>query len=211
MKRRDFALGLGAGGLGGVLALPARAQGGPTEGREYTRLARPLTGGPAGKVEVVEFFGYWCPHCAAFEPTLEAWVRALPADVQFRRIPVVFQGWHEAYQRLYFALEVMGLTGTVHAKVFPAVHAQKLRLERDADLKKLAADNGIDPAKLAETMKSFSVATRCNQANQAAAAWRIDGVPTLGVGGRFLTSVSQSGGHPQTLAVLDALIRKART
>lgn len=204
MQRRHFSLAL----LAATSPLAARAA---TEGREYTRLQQPVPVAVPGKVEVMEFFGYWCPHCAAFEPTLEAWVRALPADVQFRRIPVVFQGWHEAYQRLYFALEVMGLIGTVHAKVFPAVHVQKLRLERDADLKKLAADNGIDPAKLAETMKSFSVATRCNQANQAAAAWRIDGVPTLGVGGRFLTSVSQSGGHPQTLAVLDALIRKART
>lgn len=211
MKRREFALGMGAGGLASLVALPAGAQGGPVEGREYTRLQTPVpVSVPQGKVEVVEFFGYWCPHCNAFEPTLDAWVRKLPADVVFRRIPVAFNAAQEPYQRLYFALETMGLVGTVHAKVFAAIHVQHLRLEREADLKTLASANGIDFAKLTDTMKSFSVATRCNQAKQAASAWRIDGVPTLGVAGRYLTSVGQAGGHEQATAVMDALIRKAR-
>ncbi len=214
MNRREIAFGLGALGLGGAglagLAAPAWAQGGLVEGREYTRLKQPLPAPTGGKVEVVEFFGYWCPHCSAFEPTLDAWARKLPADVVFRRIPVAFNGAHEPYQKLYYALEAMGLLDTVHPKVFAAVHVQRLRLEREADLKTLAGAHGIDFAKLNDTMKSFSVATKCNQAKQLANAWRIDGVPSMGVQGRYLTSVGQAGGHEQALRVMDALIQMAR-
>jgi thiol:disulfide interchange protein DsbA len=90
------------------------------------------------------------------------------------------------------------------------VHGKKLRLEKVSEISALASANGIDGEKLLSTMKSFSVATKCAQAKQAAAAWRIDGVPTLGVQGRFMTSPSQAGGHEQALQVLDALIVKAR-
>jgi thiol:disulfide interchange protein DsbA len=100
MNRREFALGLaGTGSLSALLATPAWAQGEPQEGRQYVRVGSPQPV-PAGKVEVVEFFGYWCPHCYSFEPFLEAWARKLPPDVAFRRIPVVFVPPHEPYQKI---------------------------------------------------------------------------------------------------------------
>ena len=124
MKRREFTASLwrrrrrpSAGG-------PARAQGGPVEGTHYVR-AEPaaVAIAPAGKVEVVEFFWYGCPHCNAFEPTLEAWVKKLPADVVFRRVPVAFRAEpYGAHQRIYFALETMGQVEAMHRKVFYAIH-----------------------------------------------------------------------------------------
>lgn len=212
MKRREFALGLAAGsGLGPLLTLPALAQGEPAEGREYTRLQPPQpVGTPAGKVEAMEFFGYWCPHCSAFEPSLDAWVRKLPADVVFRRIPVSFGAPHEPYQKLYFALEALGQLDAMHRKVFTAVHSQRLRLDKDSDLQSLAGANGLDFAKLKDTMNSFTVATKCNQAKQLANNYKIDSVPTLAVHGRYITSVAQAGGHDQALRVMDALIQKSR-
>ncbi|MBI5259328.1 MAG: thiol:disulfide interchange protein DsbA/DsbL [Burkholderiales bacterium] len=210
MNRRDVALGLGASSLAALLATPAWAQGGPQEGRDYTRLQQPQPVPGGGKVEVVEFFGYWCPHCHAFEPQLDAWARKLPADVVFRRIPVAFNEPQKLYQRLYFALEAMGQVDTLHRKVFTAFHTQNMRLEKASDLQALCNANGVDYAKLNDTMKSFSVATKCNQAKQAADGWRIDGVPTLGVQGRFVTSVGQAGSHERALMVMDALIQMAR-
>jgi protein dithiol oxidoreductase (disulfide-forming) len=214
MKRRQFALGTGmvlGGGLGSLVALPAGAQGEPVEGKEFTRLQPPVAVSvPAGKVEVVEFFGYWCPHCHAFEPSLDAWARKLPADVVFRRIPVAFGAPHEPYQKLYFALEAMGQLDAMHRKVFNAIHVDRMRLDKDADLQKLAQANGVDFAKLKDTMNSFSVATKCNQAKKAASEYKIDGVPTMGVQGRFMTSVGQAGSHEGALRVMDGLIAKAR-
>lgn len=213
MKRREFTLNLGLGAIGAssLLALPARAQGEPVEGKDYTRLQTPVAVAVPGKIEVVEFFGYWCPHCNAFEPALEAWVAKLPASVNFRRIPVVFNATHEPYQKLYFALEALGLVAKLHGKVFNALHVQRQRLEKDAEVSAFAAANGVDGAKLIDTMKSFSVVTKGNQARQMAQNFHIDGVPTLGIQGRYLTSVSQAGSGERALQVTDALIRKARS
>ena len=212
MNRRDFAFGLGAGSLTSLLAGTAQAQGEPVEGREYTRVQPPVpvSTAAAGKVEVVEFFGYWCPHCNALEPALDAWARRLPADVVFRRIPVAFAAPQEPFQKLFYALEAMGQLDAMHRKVFAAIHGQRLRLDKDNDLQSFSSANGLDYAKLNDTMKSFSVATKCSQAKQLASAWKIDGVPALGVQGRYMTSVGQAGGNEQALRVVEALIQKAK-
>jgi thiol:disulfide interchange protein DsbA len=210
MNRREFALGLLAASAAAGISAPAQAQGEPTEGREYTRLQSPVPVAVAGKIEVVEFFGYWCPHCNNFEPALDAWVHKLPADVNFRRIPVAFAAAQETLQKLYFALEGLGLVDSLHRKVFAAVHVQHMRFDKDSDVAGFASANGVDPAKLVDAVKSFAVANKCRQAKQQAEAFRIDGVPTLGIQGRYLTSLSLAGGAEPALLVTDALIRKAR-
>jgi protein dithiol oxidoreductase (disulfide-forming) len=210
MNRREFALSLVAASAVAGMTAPAQAQSEPTEGREYTRLQSPVPVAVAGKIEVIEFFGYWCPHCNNFEPALEAWARKLPADVNFRRIPVAFAAAQETLQKLYFALEGLGLLDSLHRKVFAAVHVQHMRLDKDADVASFATANGIDPTKLLDAVKSFAVATKCRQAKQQAEAFHIDGVPTLGIQGRYLTSLSLAGGAEPALLVTDALIRKAR-
>lgn len=209
MKRREFALQLAATAAG--LSVPpfVHAQGGaPVEGKDYARLAQPIALPATGKVEVVEFFGYWCPHCHAFEPTLEDWARKLPAQVNFRRVPVAFSAPQEPYQRIFLALEAMGQLDAMHRKVFTAIHVQKQRLDKDADIVALMTANGIDGAKFTETFKSFTVASKAKQARQMADAYKIDGVPTLGIHGRYFTSPSLAGGHEQALRVADFLIRR---
>jgi thiol:disulfide interchange protein DsbA len=159
---------------------------------------------------VVEFFGYWCPHCNSFEPTLDAWARKVPADVAFRRVPVAFSAPQEPYAKIFYALEAMGQLETMHRKVFAAIHVQKQHLEKDSEIQAFVAANGIDGAKFIETLKSFSVASKFKQARQLADAYRIDGVPTLGIHGRFFTSPSLAGGADQALRVADQLIQRVR-
>ena len=208
MNRREFGLNASVLALSG-LALPVWAQGGPVEGKDYLRVAQPvpMTG---DKIEVVEFFGYWCPHCNAFEPALEAWVKKLPATVNFRRMPVAFNAAQEPAQRLYFAIEALGLVDTLHRKVFAAMHVERKRLDKDAEIADFAKANGVDPAKLLDAMKSFSVATKMRQSRQLSEGYRIEGVPTLGIHGRFMTSPSIAGTQERALAVADVLIAQAR-
>lgn len=132
MKRREFVAGSSAAlALGGLVSAPASAQAGFQEGRHYVRLQQPVpVSAPAGKIEVLEFFWYGCPHCNAFEPTLEAWVKKLPADVAFRRVHVAFRTSFEPLQRLYATLENMNLVEALHRKVFYAVHQQGARLDK---------------------------------------------------------------------------------
>lgn len=206
MNRRDWVLA--AAGLAG-LPLSALAQGGPQEGRDYKRVESPVPV-PDGKVEVVEFFGYWCPHCNAFEPALEAWVKKLPASVSFRRLPVAFSPGQEPLQRLYYAIEALGQVDTLHRKVFTALHVDKKRLNTDADIAAWLAAAGADVNKVTETMKSFAVATKVRQSKQLADAYRIEGVPTLGIQGRYMTSPSMAGSPERALAVADQLIAQSR-
>jgi thiol:disulfide interchange protein DsbA len=214
IKRRELCLALASAGAL-PLALPglAVAQDGPVEGTHYVRLSQPATTSSPGKIEVVEFFWYGCPHCNAFEPTLDAWSRKLPADVAFRRMPVaLLEGW-AMHQRIYFALEALGQVDAMHRKVFYAIHKERAQLEKPADIAAFMAKNGIDGAKFLENLNSFTVQTKARQANQLAAAYKIDGVPTLGVQGRFSTAPSlpaMGGSHERTLAVVDFLVQRSR-
>jgi thiol:disulfide interchange protein DsbA len=207
--RREFALALGAAAAS--LALPAAAQGQPQEGRHFVRLGQPVaSGAPAGKIDLVEFFWYGCPHCNALEPALEEWVKRLPADVAFRRVPVGFTATHETHQRLFYALEAAGALATMHPRVFAAIHNGRQRLDKAEDQVAFAKANGLDADRFAELLKSFTVQTRARQAKQLAEAYRIDGVPAIGVQGRFYTSGSLAGGGGNVLAVADFLIQRAR-
>jgi thiol:disulfide interchange protein DsbA len=210
MDRRRFTRRLAGTAAACTLPLWAHAQGAPVEGRDYARLAQPLAMPSTGKIEVVEFFGYWCPHCNAFEPSLDAWARKLPADVAFHRVPVAFSAPQEPYAKIFFALEAMGQVDAMQRKVFSAIHVQHQRLEKESEIQAFVAANGIDGAKFIEIFKSFTVASKFKQARQLADAYRIDGVPTLGIHGRYFTSPSLAGGHEQALRVTDYLIQRAR-
>src|SRR5690606_11782272 len=183
---------LSAVGLSAGLPSLALAQGGPVEGTHYVRLsqAAPVSA-PAGKVEVVEFFWYGCNHCYAFEPSLAAWAAQLPADVVFRRVPVAFrENPFGNHQRLFYALEAMGLVSTLHAKVFHAIHAGQQGLDKPETIADFVARHGVDRAKFLAMFNSFAVQTKCKQARTLSDAYKIEGVPTLGVAGRYFTSVS---------------------
>ena len=210
MKRRDFSMQLA--GLGIALAGSARAQGMPVEGRQYIRLSTPApTSVPAGKkIEVIEFFWYECPHCFAFDPALEAWTKKLPADVAFRRVPVGFTARHQATQKLFYALQDMGKLDALHQKIFNAIHLQHQRLLTEAEMVAFVSANGVDGAKFSDMLRSFQVATQCSKARQLTEDYKIDGVPALGVQGRYYTEGSLAGTNEAALLVADFLIDKVR-
>ena len=213
MKRREFSSHLlaTAAGASALLTTPhVLAQGEPIEGTHYIRLSQP-NAVSAGKIEVVEFFWYGCPHCHVFEPTLDAWQKKLPADVAFRRVPVAFRDEpFTTHQRIYFTLEAMELLDTVHRKVFSAIHTDRARMEKLPEIVTFMSRNGVDTAKFTEVFNSFSVQTKTRQAKQLAEAYRIDGVPTIGVQGRYYTSLSLAGSPERALAVADYLIQRSR-
>lgn len=223
IKRRDFSATLGLGtlaslGLAGALPGLAHAQGGPIEGKQFERLAKPLPLAQPGKIEVVEFFWYGCPHCFAFDPILNAWVKQLPADVSFRRLHVSWNAYNKLHQRLFFALEALGKEAELHDRVFHAFQVERLPLDSEKAITELAVKLGLDAAKFSAAFNNFGMNAKCEQANKLSEDYRIDGVPALGVGGMFLTSPSKAGIRGQSeqlqgkqaIAVADHLINLAR-
>jgi protein dithiol oxidoreductase (disulfide-forming) len=213
MQRRDFSLQLATTALGLAVAGTARAQGAPKEGTHYVKLNTPATvtlPSADKKIEVVEFFWYGCPHCYAFEPILEAWVKKLPADVAFRQVPVGFAPPHQLHQRLFYALEETGQMAAQHRKIFAAIHQQDKRLMSESEIEAFVTSSGGDGKKVVEAMKGFGVTTKANRAKQLAEAYKIDGVPALGINGRYYTGGALAGDHNKALAVADFLIQLAR-
>jgi thiol:disulfide interchange protein DsbA len=213
IQRRQFSASLVAAGVGSLaLAETAGAQGAwPVEGTNYVRLGQPLPAPANGKIDVIEFFWYGCPHCNVFEPTLDAWQKTLPADVAFRRVPVAFsEEPFTAHQRIFYALESMGLVSTMQRKVFYAIHNDRMRLAKPDEIAAFMGKNGVDSAKFMEAYNSFSVQTKAAQARQLAQAYKIDAVPAMGVQGRYYITGTMAGGNDRMPAVVDALVQRIR-
>jgi protein dithiol oxidoreductase (disulfide-forming) len=210
MNRREFSLQLLAAAASSSLATAAQAQvRAPIEGTHYVKLNQPLSV-PPGKIEVIEFFWYGCPHCNDFEPALDAWSKKLPDDVAFRRVPVAFREAYVPHQRIFYALDAMGLIPTLHRKVFYAIHGERQRLDKPADIAAFMQKNGVDSAKFLEQYNSFTVQTKVRQASKLAAEYKIDGVPAIGIQGRYYTSGTLAGSPAGSLAVADYLIDRVR-
>ena len=217
MQRREFSLSaatVAAASLGGTMAFsgPALAQAKPPkEGTDYLVLDKPAsTEAPAGKIEVVEFFWYSCPHCNHFEPQLQAWLTKLPKDVYFRRVPVSFRPDFEPQQRLYYVLESLGQVEKLQKKVFEAIHEEKLPLATMDQIAAWAGKQGINAAKFTEAYNSFPVVTKARKATQLQDQYKVQGVPASGIAGRYYTDGTQAGSMERALVVTDSLLAMAR-
>ena len=217
MQRREFSLSaatVAAATLGGTMALSPAAQAQAKsfqEGTDYLLLDKIAgTEAPAGKIEVVEFFWYSCPHCNRFEPQLEEWIKKLPKDVYMRRVPVSFRPDFEPQQRLFYVLESMGKVDELHKKVFYAIHVEKQPLATADQVAAWAEKQGINKAKFIEAYNSFPIATKTRKATLLQDAYKVDGVPALGVAGRYFTSGSLAQTMERALLVTDYLVGLAR-
>lgn len=214
MKRRDFSVFSGVG-LAAAVALPGQVLAQtkpPLAGTDYLVLEKPAPVEAAqGKIEVVEFFWYSCPHCNAFEPTLNAWAKALPKDVVLRRVPVAFRDDFVPQQRLYYALEALGLLAKLHAQVFAAIHVDKKKLASAAEIADWAAKQGVDRAKFTEQYNSFSASTKATRGTQLQNAYKVEGVPALGVAGRFYIDSTLAQSMERALKVADFLTAEVRS
>src|ERR1700723_4556317 len=91
------------------LALSTSLQASIIAGHDYVVLSTPQRQESNGKIEVVEFFSWGCPHCYEFYPKLSHWLSTLPKDAAFKRVPVGLghPEW-EALARAYYALQSTG-------------------------------------------------------------------------------------------------------
>jgi thiol:disulfide interchange protein DsbA len=214
MNRREFSAGMAAVAGTFALGLPgvtfAQATR-PQDGKDYRTLEKPAAvEAPAGKIEVVEFFWYSCPHCNAFEPKLNAWLKKLPADVSFRRVPVAFRDDFVPQQRLYYALEAMGKVDELHTKVFEAIHQRREPTNREDAILAFAERNGLDKARFQEHYNSFSVSNKARRAKQLQDAYQVDGVPALGIAGRYYVDGELARNMDRALVITEYLVAEAR-
>ncbi len=216
MKRREFSAAAIVTATASTFVVgraqaQAPAPAVPQRDKDYLAIGKPApTETPAGKVEVIEFFWYSCPHCNAFEPTLEPWIKNLPKDVNMRRVPVAFRDSFIPQQRLYYTLEAMGKLDELHVKVFDAIHKERQQLEKEPQITAWAEKQGIDKARFTELYNSFSVTSKAARATQLQNAYGVQGVPSLGVAGRFYTDGGLAGNMNRALQVVEYLVGEVR-
>lgn len=181
-------------------------------GRDFLAVTPAQPTEAQGKLEVLEFFSYACPHCHDFDAPLNAWAKAAPPDVALRRVPITFgrDQW-VPLARLYYTLEALGELGRLHAKVFEAIHKDNVTLTQENTQFDWAAKQGIDRKKYVEVYQSFAVQSKVSRANQQAAAYKIQGVPALAVDGKYLLTGSLAGTHAKMLSLTDQVLARARS
>jgi protein dithiol oxidoreductase (disulfide-forming) len=202
---KQFVMGLA------VLLAAGFAQAQPTAGVEYRELPAPQPAEAAGKIEVIEFFSYLCPHCYNFEPALKLWIKKLPKDTQFRRIPAMFSAEYAQAARAYYSLEAIGELERLHTALFDAAHSgARLRVENEAALTEWLGKQGVDVKKFAAAYRSFSVEGKLKRAAQFTQAYKIDGVPAIAVNGRYVVITENMKSLQQILDVSDYLVERSR-
>ena len=187
------------------------AQAQPTAGVEYRELAAAQPADIPGKIEILEFFWYGCPHCYTFEPVLAPWAKKLPKDTHFRRIPAMFNEEYAKGARAYYALEAIGEAERVHKALFDAVHTgSRLRVADEAALTEWLGKQGVDTKKFAAAYRSFSVEGKLKRAAQLTQAYKIDGVPSMAVNGKYVVNTDNIKSFEQLLSVADYLVAQSR-
>ncbi|PJI48103.1 MAG: thiol:disulfide interchange protein [Pseudomonas sp.] len=193
----------------GLFALNANAAEFET-GKNYTELNQAVPVSQPGKIEVVELFWYGCPHCYAFEPTINPWVEKLPADVHFVRIPAMFGGAWNIHGQLFLTLESMGVENKVHHAIFEKLHNSPKALTTPEEMADFVAEQGVDKGKFLSTYNSFAIKGQVEKAKKLAMAYQISGVPTLVVNGKYRFDIGSAGGPDEALQLADQLIAKER-
>ncbi len=199
-----------------LAALPAEAQlpsGKWKPGVNYDVLtpSQPTNVGP-GKVEVVEVFWLGCPHCYAFEPFVQAWLKNKPSYIDFIRVPVMWGPVHRAHARFFYTLQALNRSD-LFEKAFDTIQQKHELLVstngNDADSLKLqqawAKDNGISPDDYAKAYNSFSVNSNLQRAEQLTQRYQVQGVPLVVINGKYTTDVAKAGGPQQLISEIDDL------
>lgn len=165
---------------------------------------------PGGRIEVVEFFWYGCPHCHNLQPALESWLKRKPADVDLRRVPAVFRESWAAHARVFYTLEALGEVERLHQSVYRALHVNREPLGTAEETADWAARNGIQPSRWLAVYDAPETLRKVEQSKTATKAYMVPGTPALVVDGRYLTSSGMAETMEDVIAHLEGLIVLAR-
>jgi protein dithiol oxidoreductase (disulfide-forming) len=182
-----------------------------TEGIEYEILAQPQKVENSGKIQVIEFFSYACPHCYNLEPSVQKWLKTKADNVEFIQVPAIFNAQWEAFAKIYFTAEVLGVTEKVHPIVFDAIHGPGKKIKKLDDLKAIFTSSGVSGDDFDNTLNGFAVDSKIRAAKIMTQNYAIKSVPLVIVQGKYKTSAPMAQGNDNIFKVVDHLINKEVT
>jgi len=184
----------------------------PQLGQDFDKTAEVINTDNPGKIEVTEVFWYGCIHCYHMDPILNAWVKKLPADVVFKRVPGLPNPSWAPMARAFYAMEDLKLSDKLHTALFDAINKERSLdpTNEAAAIDWMTKKSGLDKAKVEAAFKSFSMNNKLNQTANFFRASGATGVPSLIVNGQFITSSTMAGGNEQALKTVDFIIGNIR-
>lgn len=192
-------------------AAPAKTDWQYKEGEHFNTLTSAQgTSSSPGKIEVAEVFWYGCSHCYNLEPVLTDWVKRLPADVSFVRIPVMWNPTNEMHGRVYYTAEALGKLDTINPAMFKAIHQENRAMTEEKDILEFFEQNGVTAADFNKTFRSFAVESALKRAKDLTVKYKVRGVPLLVIDGKYTTDGPQIRSHQDLLAVTEELIQRER-
>lgn len=206
------------------LAVSALAMASPVaaQGVGYKTLETPQPTNTGNRIEVIEFFGYFCSHCHSLDPQLKQWAKKQGNNIVFKRAHVGFGDRTLAQQKMFYALDAMGQLEQLHPRIFQAIHKESKALRRDQEVFDFIAANGVDRARFIEVYNSPAIAALTRAAVELQQLFKVEGVPMIAIDGRFLTSLSDVAAssfrqnmseaelQAATLNVMDTLVARAK-
>lgn len=181
------------------------------EGKEYVLLTTQQPTSTGDKIEVVELFWYGCPHCSELEPQVQAWLKRKPEDVELVRMPAIVSPRWELLAQAYYTAELLDITAKIHPALFEAIHKKHMKINDEAALQAFFVDQGVSVDDFKKTFNSFAVAVKMNNARQMTRRYKITGVPTIIVNGKYSTGASLAGSNQAVFEVVDYLVEQERT
>ena len=191
-----------------ILGLSSLVYADYDEGIEYEVLSKIQPAPTDGKVEVIEFFSYGCPHCYRFEPYIEKWKETKSDNVVFIHVPAVFSDYWGSLATLYYAAEVLGIEDKVHIDIFEAVsaiQAKRKKVHPFEDLKAVFEKHGVSAEKFKQALESFNVNKKTRRAKTMTQTYGISSVPNVVVQGKYRTNGTLAQGHANVFKVVDFL------
>ena len=176
----------------------------------YQTVVPPQPTATGDKIEVLEIFWYGCPHCYHFESYIHRWLKTKPADVEFRRMPAVLNRTWLPHAKAYYAAIKLDVLDRIHTPLFNAIHRDGKRIFTEEELKDFFVSQGIDGDAFTKAYESTEVQTKIKQAFYLARNFKITGVPSIVVDGKYVTSASMTGSYDKMLEVVNYLIKKVR-
>ncbi|MEM1089045.1 MAG: thiol:disulfide interchange protein DsbA/DsbL [Pseudomonadota bacterium] len=175
-------------------------------GKDYKLIEPAQPTDDATQVEVVEVFGYLCPHCATFQPYIEPWSKNRPDRVTYQRVPVVFQRSWEPLARAYYTAEALGILEESHNALFRALHTERRPLRNTDDLANFFTSFGVTREEFDNTAKSFTVQTKLSRGVNQARRWGVTGTPSVVINGKYLANGSMAGSYERLIQIVDHLV-----
>ena len=184
----------------------------PKIGAAFDAVTQPIPTDNAAKIEVTEIFWYGCSHCYSMDAPLNAWVKKLPSDVYFKRVPGLPNPSWAPMAKAFYAMETLGVAEKLHTPLFEAIHKQKVLdpTNEKAAIAWVTQQSGMDKLKVEQAFKSFTINTSLNRAALVFRNSGATGVPSLIIDGKYITSSTMAGSNEQALKTADYIIGNVR-